>query len=292
LLVRTNKALKKITKKKRDIIGVKEAENKPTNPIEEDEPSHEKSSSEIEESSEVSDKECEHEEEFGGTDILRKEGVQSTEKEVVVDVALPIKVKALILPLVESILPRVIVKEYPGIESVVINKNMLSVMGSDMYALCSQIEMGSGTVDLSDVLDIPKSYCNDIYAIYKTLGVEAARDVVVKEIEAVFDVYGIHIDRRHLSLVADYMTRDGDYNPFSRHGMSRSSSPLQKMSFESCYSYLKSACVFGDKDVLDNPSACLTVGLPIKLGTGGFDLFYDFDYDQGVDDSKIDEIID
>jgi hypothetical protein len=36
-------------------------------------------------------------------------------------------------------------------------------------------------------------------------GVEAARQSIVNEIGAVFNVYGISIDTRHLSLIADYM---------------------------------------------------------------------------------------
>ncbi len=33
-----------------------------------------------------------------------------------------------------------------------------------------------------------------------------------------FDVYGIGVDTRHLSLVADYMTQHGDYRPMNRMG--------------------------------------------------------------------------
>lgn len=36
-------------------------------------------------------------------------------------------------------------------------------------------------------------------------GIEAARDNIIKELCAVFSVYGITIDHRHLSLIADYM---------------------------------------------------------------------------------------
>ena len=34
---------------------------------------------------------------------------------------------------------------------------------------------------------------------------EAARTAIVKEISDVFDVYGIKVNYRHLSLIADYM---------------------------------------------------------------------------------------
>ena len=48
----------------------------------------------------------------------------------------------------------------------------------------------------------------------------------------VFGVYGIGVDPRHLSLIADFMMQQGDYRPCSRAGMETSTSPLLKMSFE------------------------------------------------------------
>jgi hypothetical protein len=40
----------------------------------------------------------------------------------------------------------------------------------------------------------------------------------------VFDVYGIEVDPRHLSLIADAMTVQGGYRPFNRMGIAESSS--------------------------------------------------------------------
>jgi DNA-directed RNA polymerase I subunit RPA1 len=42
-------------------------------------------------------------------------------------------------------------------------------------------------------------------AILNTYGVEAARAAIIKEISVVFAVYGIDVNPRHLTLVADYM---------------------------------------------------------------------------------------
>lgn len=38
-------------------------------------------------------------------------------------------------------------------------------------------------------------------------GIEAARDSIIRELRAVFSVYGIAVNHRHLSLIADYMVR-------------------------------------------------------------------------------------
>ena len=61
----------------------------------------------------------------------------------------------------------------------------------------------------------------------------------------VFAVYGIDVDYRHLSLVADYMTFEGKYKPFNRISMQSNVSPLQQMTFETTMSFLKTATVQG-----------------------------------------------
>lgn len=122
------------------------------------------------------------------------------------------------------------------------------------------------------ILDINRLYSNDIHAIARTYGIEAAAQVIVQEVTNVFKVYGITVDRRHLSLIADYMTFDGTFQPLSRKGMEHSSSPLQQMSFESCLQFLKNAAGAGCGDELNSPSSRLMVGLPVKNGTGAFEL--------------------
>ncbi|KNC24906.1 DNA-directed RNA polymerase I subunit RPA1 [Lucilia cuprina] len=122
------------------------------------------------------------------------------------------------------------------------------------------------------VLDLNRLYSNDIHAIARTYGIEAAAQVIVQEVTNVFKVYGITVDRRHLSLIADYMTFNGTFQPLSRKGMEHSSSPLQQMSFESCLQFLKNAAGAGCVDELNSPSSRLMVGLPVKNGTGAFDL--------------------
>lgn len=47
-----------------------------------------------------------------------------------------------------------------------------------------------------------------------------------------FSHYGIKIDYRHASLVADYLTLQGEFNCLSRQGLKHNSSAFMKMSFE------------------------------------------------------------
>ncbi|CAG9786553.1 unnamed protein product [Diatraea saccharalis] len=124
----------------------------------------------------------------------------------------------------------------------------------------------------NNLLDMNRLYSNDIHAIANTYGIEAANKVIIKEIQNVFNVYGITVDPRHLSLVADYMTFNGVFEPMSRKGMESSASPLQQMSFESSLIFLKDAVINSKKDNIRSASSCLMVGQPCRSGTGAFSL--------------------
>lgn len=128
------------------------------------------------------------------------------------------------------------------------------------------------------ILDLNKLYTNDIHAVARTYGIEAAARVVVTEVQNVFKVYGITVDPRHLSLISDYMTFDGTFKPLNRKGIESSASPLQQISFESALQFLKSAVVQGRKDNINSPSSCLMLGHPCKTGTGSFGLVNDLTY--------------
>lgn len=58
---------------------------------------------------------------------------------------------------------------------------------------------------MDSLIDETSIYSNDIYAILRTYGVEAARAAILQEVKGVFDVYKIDVDIRHLELIADYM---------------------------------------------------------------------------------------
>nr|XP_042902443.1 DNA-directed RNA polymerase I subunit RPA1 isoform X2 [Parasteatoda tepidariorum] len=123
-----------------------------------------------------------------------------------------------------------------------------------------------------DVLDINKIYSNNIHAIADIYGIEAASKVIHKEIVNVFATYGITVDPRHLSLVADYMTSSGKYRPCNRVGMEGNASPLLQMSFETTTNFMVDAMLNGVQDRLQSPSATISLGQLFKAGTGAFDL--------------------
>jgi DNA-directed RNA polymerase I subunit RPA1 len=113
---------------------------------------------------------------------------------------------------------------------------------------------------------------NDIWAIRCAYGVEAARNNIVESVKGVFKPYGISVDQRHLTLIADYMTFEGDYKPMNRGGMADISSPFLQMSFETTANFMTEAALSGRKEPMMSPSANIVLGRPIRHGTGAFDL--------------------
>lgn len=90
--------------------------------------------------------------------------------------------------------------------------------------------------------------------------------IILQEVEDVFNVYGIKVDPRHLSLIADYMTFNGTFDPLSRKGMESSASPLQQISFESSLVFLKNATMRGMKEFLIvNYEVCIFFKVNISL---------------------------
>uniref|UniRef100_A0A1D1Z0S6 DNA-directed RNA polymerase subunit n=1 Tax=Anthurium amnicola TaxID=1678845 RepID=A0A1D1Z0S6_9ARAE len=126
--------------------------------------------------------------------------------------------------------------------------------------------------DLEEYLDINHIRSNDIHAILNTYGVEAARSAIINEVKNVFDYYKISVDIRHLSLIADFMTANGDYRPMNRIGVFHSTSPFSKMTFETATKFIVQAASHGEVDMLESPSASVCLGQPVKMGTGCFDL--------------------
>ncbi|KAL1464089.1 hypothetical protein WDU94_003769 [Cyamophila willieti] len=101
---------------------------------------------------------------------------------------------------------------------------------------------------------------------------EAANRVIIREVKNVFAVYGIEVDPRHLSLVADYMTHNGSYVAMNRNGIRLNPSFIQKMTFEMPLEKIRQASIQGRDDSLRAPSARVMMGQECRQGTGLFQL--------------------
>nr|XP_057919722.1 DNA-directed RNA polymerase I subunit RPA1 [Doryrhamphus excisus] len=189
-----------------------------------------------------------------------------------VDLALPLnKVHFDLTSVLSTLAQNAIIVETKGLTRCLLSESTTKTGAKEMLLNTEGINMHE-MFKHSDILDINRLYSNEVHAMANTYGIEVALKVIEKEIKDVFAVYGIEVDPRHLSLVADYMCFEGVYKPLNRHAIRSNSSPLQQMTFETSYKFLKQATMLGSRDQLSSPSACLVVGKVVRGGTGLFEL--------------------
>ena len=125
-------------------------------------------------------------------------------------------------------------------------------------------------------VDKTRTITNDIHAIYNVLGIEAARNAIIKEAYDTLQEQGLNVDIRHIMLVADIMTADGSIRPVGRQGVTgEKSSVIARAAFEITIDHLLKASRRGEMDELKGVAENVIVGQPIKLGTGSVELAVD-----------------
>lgn len=118
-------------------------------------------------------------------------------------------------------------------------------------------------------VDKVRTTTNDIHEVEKVLGVEAARNAIIKEAQETMEGQGLTVDVRHIMLVADMMTADGSVKSIGRHGISgEKASVLARASFEETGKHLLRASIRGEVDHLNGIIENIIIGQPIPLGTG------------------------
>lgn len=165
-------------------------------------------------------------------------------------------------------LPEVVVKGINTVERAVINKYKDSKTKEEKYNLLVE---GTG---LEAVMGTEGVYgrettSNHIVEVQKTLGIEAARNCIIKEIQYTMSSHGMSIDTRHMMLLADLMTFKGDVLGITRQGIQKmKDSVLMLASFEKTSDHLFNASVNGREDKIEGVSECIIMGIPMQIGTG------------------------
>ena len=175
--------------------------------------------------------------------------------------------KLLMVNIIEDLCRQVVVREIKNIGRCLRpqpenGRRVLTTEGVNFKAMWEQ----------DDFIDVNGVRSNDISAVLRTYGVEAARNTIVNEINNVFSTYAISVSSRHLDLIADMMTREGSYLAFNRQGIDSSTSAFKKMSYETTCQFLTKAVLDGDREDLESPSARIVMGKLSNVGTGSFDV--------------------
>ena len=125
-------------------------------------------------------------------------------------------------------------------------------------------------------VDPYRTSSNNITEIITTLGIEACRKKLKKELANVYGAYGIYINARHSSILCDVMCNRGYLLSINRHGINRQEvGPLMRCSYEETVEILLGAAAFGEKDEMTGVSANIMMGQQCRAGTGLCSLILD-----------------
>jgi len=158
------------------------------------------------------------------------------------------------------------IKGLKGIEQVVVNEDdgewRLQTAGTALRK----------TLKIKEV-DENRTISNDLFEILSVLGVEALRQSIVDEVNETLSAQGIGVDDRHIMLLADMMTKEGELNGTTRYGiMGNKESLLARSVFEETKKHLRQGSLRGETDELDGVIENILVGQPVPVGTGAVDL--------------------
>ncbi len=165
-------------------------------------------------------------------------------------------------------------KGIPKIRRTVIRK-VETKEGDYEYVIATE---GSNLKEVLKIEEVDKRrvYTNDIFEVYEVLGIEAARNVIIREAMHVLEDQGLDVNIKHVMLIADAMTRTGKIRQIGRHGIvGDKSSVLAKAAFELTTKHLYEEAARSGVDTLLGNTENVIVGQPIRSGTAHIKVYLD-----------------
>jgi len=147
-------------------------------------------------------------------------------------------------------------------------KQILIVKRGEDYVI---LTLGTNLKKVLEMKEInqQKLISNDIHEVAEVFGIEAARQLIINEIQEVLNTQGLDIDERHLKLVADAMTNTGEVKGVTRIGIiAQKSSILARATFETPVKQFVNATIKGSKDYLLSVIENVILNQPVPIGTG------------------------
>ncbi|MGB9703195.1 MAG: DNA-directed RNA polymerase subunit A' [Candidatus Micrarchaeales archaeon] len=155
-----------------------------------------------------------------------------------------------------------IVKGIKGIERAIVLQE-----GEEYFIRAS----GSNLREVMKVEGVDKSkiFTTHIHEIAEVLGIEAARNAIVRELYSILKSNKLNVDIRHIMLLADTMTREGVIKPIGRQGLvAEKPSVLARAAFEETVKHLMNAAATGEVDRLTGVTENIIIGQEVPVGTG------------------------
>ena len=115
---------------------------------------------------------------------------------------------------------------------------------------------------------------NNVSEIGATLGIEAARNALIYELNTTLADQGLEVDIRYIMLVADLMCSRGYMQQIGRHGVAGTKdSILARAAFEITVPTIAHAALGGSIETLKGVTENVIVGNNIPIGSGTVDLY-------------------
>jgi DNA-directed RNA polymerase III subunit RPC1 len=147
--------------------------------------------------------------------------------------------------------------------------------GSDTKSHFVLYVEGTGMLDVMGTAGVAGDRVrnNNIMEVASVLGIEAARETIIEQIQYTMSQHGMSIDSRHTMLLADCMTNRGEVLGITRFGIAKmKESVLMLASFEKTTDHLFDAALHGRVDKVTGVSESIIMGIPMPTGTGMFKL--------------------
>ena len=184
----------------------------------------------------------------------------------------------------DNLLDNIILRGVKHIDRVMIRKITDNVeekqSGFEKKTIWVLDTVGTNLLDILglDYVDIYRSVTNDIQEVYRTLGIEAARQSIFNEISDVIEFDGTYINYHHVSMLCDRMTCNTKMTSIFRHGINNDNiGPIAKASFEETPEMFLRAARHGELDEMRGVSSNVMCGQEGYFGTSAFKVVLDIE---------------
>ena len=198
----------------------------------------------------------------------------------------------------ENILNNIILKGIKGIPKIILRKVVNHMVPKDGNFVPEDIwvldTVGSNLKQILalDNVDANKTYSNDIQEVFKTLGIEAARQCIFNEINEAFEANGNYINYHHLALLCDRMCATKKMVSVFRHGINNDDiGPIAKASFEETPEMFLRAARHAELDLMTGVSSNIMCGQEGYYGTGSFQIMLNIDEFNKMDNADLEDKI-
>ncbi len=150
---------------------------------------------------------------------------------------------------------------------------------------------------LIDLLSHPacnsiKTLNDNMWDILECLGIEATRTFLISELLKVLSFDGSFVNPKHVMLLVDRMTMDGNISAVNRYGMDREHfGPLAKMAFEESTENTLRSAIHGETDDLKGVNACIITGKAANIGGSSCELLVDLSQLENVEEEPSTDLI-